>query len=226
MNPNLTRSQSEALKRLYDILLLYQEADRRARLVGARTCFMRGDSSIFSAIHPGTRQVLLREGYIVEEDEQLIITPAGITAIGLRPPQIRYIDTDFIQIGVGRNDNGAWHRAIAVARDMRANEIWDGNSPIIIEDPYSTHGDMVGIHSIAPNFMQTERGLVVFPSLTDKELAVLKRVHEQGTDEARLTRLEYYTRFDPVVRRAGCWHLTAVGQHLLNLYAELAAIPE
>lgn len=45
----------------------------------------------------------------------------------------------YVKIGSGPTHNGAWHRAIEVAKNLFKAGRWDGQSTIIIEDPYEAH---------------------------------------------------------------------------------------
>lgn len=44
-----------------------------------------------------------------------------------------------VKLGRGRNDTGAFHRALAVARTLFQSDIWDGRGLLIVHDAYETH---------------------------------------------------------------------------------------
>ena len=50
------------------------------------------------------------------------------------------INTNLIKIGTGPTHDGAFHRAIAVARNLHKAGLWDGQtSLLIINEPYNLH---------------------------------------------------------------------------------------
>lgn len=56
--------------------------------------------------------------------------------------QFTTFDSSKITIASGRWDQGAWHRAIDIARDLFERGQWDGTTPLDIHDPYQTHAQM------------------------------------------------------------------------------------
>lgn len=53
-----------------------------------------------------------------------------------------------VKIGSGPIDRSTIHRAIAVARELHAAGIWDGESDIYINEPYKTHDLMFGVRHV------------------------------------------------------------------------------
>lgn len=49
------------------------------------------------------------------------------------------INVGMIKIGAGPTHNGAWHRAIYVAQQLQEAGIWNGQTQLIINDPYDLH---------------------------------------------------------------------------------------
>jgi hypothetical protein len=46
---------------------------------------------------------------------------------------------DQVKIDRGATDTGAWHRALAVARDLHEAGRWNGLGTIVIHDAYDSH---------------------------------------------------------------------------------------
>lgn len=62
------------------------------------------------------------------------------------------LNARFIQGAItilGRSDNGAWHRAIEIARRLVAYGLWDGESRIEF-DAYALHDRMFGVAQVSP----------------------------------------------------------------------------
>ncbi len=49
---------------------------------------------------------------------------------------------DQVKVGRGRNDMGAFHRALPVAERMLATGQWNGRGLLIVHDPYATYNKM------------------------------------------------------------------------------------
>ena len=70
--------------------------------------------------------------------------------------QCTTFDTDKITITGPRTDQGAFDRAVMVARELHQRGEWDGTSPIVIHDPYNAYLDMARADWSAPDMPKQE----------------------------------------------------------------------
>ena len=58
------------------------------------------------------------------------------------------MNTQNVRMMGGANDNGAWARAIDVARRMFAANIWDGQQVLIVMHPSAVHHLVCGLEQM------------------------------------------------------------------------------
>lgn len=59
-----------------------------------------------------------------------------------------------IKIGTGHNDEGAWHRAVLIAKALYEAGRWDGVEEITINNPYDVHGRLMGVEPVTAHDLQ------------------------------------------------------------------------
>lgn len=91
----------------------------------------------------------------LEEEELVINTMDGYTltdagkqalAASATNDELRaHFNSDAVKIGTGKWDQGAWHRAIEIARKLRAAGLWDGQTPLTLNEVYALHDRIFGV---------------------------------------------------------------------------------
>lgn len=118
---------------------------------------------------------------------QITHKPTTFAAAGVRgapleemttaPEPLGAINVDAVKIDGHHLDRGAFHRAVAVARELCAAGLWDGTQTITIFDPYVTHNKVFGV---APELLKSGIDyLIVAPVIPNTQTAKYQ-IEEDG----------------------------------------------